>query len=251
MTPQEFASKYLMPVNITAKFDKSKMKKWQAPKNHKVAGSIDWSSTACTPVKDQGQCGSCWAFSATQTIESANIIAGKASPSGPILAPEQIVDCDTNDGGCGGGDPRSGMTYIQSANGQEFEYDYPYTAGQSGNAGSCNFNAQDIAEDDAGGPVDVSDGGEPALQSFLSSTGPPSVCVDASSWQSYSGGVLSSCGCNIDHAVQAVGINADGQANSYKIRNSWNTDWGVNGFIYLEMGQNTCCVANEVSWAQV
>jgi len=251
MSPTEFSSKYLMPVNITEKYKPKNVPKWKFPDTKVPLGSVDWSNTACTPVKDQGQCGSCWAFSATETIESANIIAGKASPSGPILGPEQIVDCDTNDGGCNGGDPRSGMTYVQSAGGQETEDNYPYTAGQSGSGGQCAFNSGEIAEDDAGGPVDVSDGDENALQQFLMQTGPPSVCVDASSWQSYTGGVLSSCGCNIDHAVQAVGVNADGQANSYKVRNSWNTDWGVNGFIYLEIGSNTCCVANEVSWAQV
>jgi len=248
----EFASTHLMPVNITQKLKPKNMKKHVPTGIKTIPDNGDWTGVLTTPVKDQGACGSCWAFSATQTIESANIAAGKGTPDGPFLGPEQIVDCDSADGGCGGGDPRSGMTYVQGAGGQETESNYPYVAGTNGgNAGQCSFNSGEIAEDAAGGPVDVSDGTESALLEFLQQTGPPSVAVDASSWQSYTGGVLTTCGCNIDHAVQAVGVNADGMANSFKIRNSWNTDWGVNGFIYLQQGSNMCCVANEVSWATV
>jgi C1A family cysteine protease len=254
MSEAEFRSTHLMPVNITSTYRQKhkNMKKWVAPKHPSAMatkarqpdGAVDWCAAgACTPVKDQQQCGSCWAFSATEVLESFSFISGKGLPT---LAPEQIVDCDTSDSGCNGGDPRSALTYVQGAGGQDTETSYPYTAG-GGQAGSCAFIQADIAADDANGPVDVTDGTESGLQSFLQSTGPPSVCVDASSWSSYTGGVLSSCGCNIDHAVQATGISADG--SYYIVRNSWNTNWGENGFIYLQTGANTCCVANEVSWA--
>jgi C1A family cysteine protease len=246
---------YLMPVNITQKLKPKNMKKWTPTTNVKravgAAADIDWCDSThnlCTPVKDQGQCGSCWAFSATQTIESANAAAGNGLNT---LAPQQIVDCDSADAGCGGGDPRSGMSYIQGAPSQEGESSYPYTSGQSGQAGQCAFDSSETVEDDQNGPVDVSDGDESKLISFLESTGPPSVCVDASSWQTYQSGVMSKCGCNIDHAVQAVGIQTVNGVSAYKVRNSWNTDWGVDGFIFLKVGGNTCCVANEVSWASV
>jgi len=253
MSPEEFRSKYLMPVNITEKLRPKNLPVWTPTSNVKMtaASNIDWCDSThnlCTPVKDQGQCGSCWAFSATETIESANAKAGKGLNT---LAPEQIVDCDTNDGGCGGGDPRSGMSYVQSVGGQEGESNYPYTAGQNGQAGSCQANAQKFIESDKGGPMVVSNGVESKLQSFLLSTGPPSVCVDASSWQTYQGGVMTKCGCNIDHAVQATGIATISGKQAYIVRNSWAADWGVNGFIYLATGSNTCCVANEVSWANV
>jgi len=143
------------------------------------------------------------------------------------------------------------MTYIQNAGGQESESSYPYTAGQDGQAGNCEANSNLFVESDANGPIDVSDGSEAKLQSFLLSTGPPSVCVDASSWQDYQGGVMTSCGCNIDHAVQATGLTTISGTQAYIVRNSWAADWGVNGFIYLATGHNTCCVANEVSWASV
>jgi len=115
--------------------------------------------------------------------------------------------------------------------------------------GTCNFQSPGTGM--TAGAVDVGDGDENALQSFLQNSGPPSVCVDASSWSSYTGGVLTSCGCNVDHAVQATGISSQYGTPAYVIRNSWNTDWGVNGFIYLAIGSNTCCVANEVTWTTV
>jgi C1A family cysteine protease len=254
LSEEEFRGKYLLPVNSTSTYRSThKLPKWnhnQKPnplaKKAKVgANGVDWfAAGACTPVKDQQQCGSCWAFSATEAIESWAFTSGKGLPQ--PLAPEQIVDCDTNDSGCNGGDPRSAISYVASAPGLDFESAYPYTAG-GGNAGSCQFPQGSVGVTPTG-PVDVADGQENQLQSFLQNSGPPSVCVDASSWSSYTGGVLSSCGCNIDHAVQATGISADG--SYYIVRNSWNTDWGINGLIWLATGANTCCVANEVSYVQ-
>jgi len=251
LSADEFHAKYLMPLNSTGrvhdlpKFYKSKHS--IPPVKRDQLGrpmDVDWcGSGACTAVKDQGQCGSCWAFSATQVLESATFIAGQGLPT---LAPEQIVDCDTSDGGCNGGDPRSALNYVVSAGGQDTESSYPYTAG-GGQSGTCNFQSGSVAATESG-PQDVSDGDESALQSFLQSSGPPSVCVDASEWASYTGGVMTSCGCSIDHAVQATGITSQFGTPAYIVRNSWNTDWGVNGFIYLATGANTCCVANEVSW---
>jgi len=251
LSVDEFRAKYLMPANSTGRVrDLPKFFPHKhlipAVKRDKNGAPMDndWCAQGyCTAVKDQGQCGSCWAFSATEALESAIALAGQAIPT---LAPEQIVDCDSTDGGCNGGDPRSAMNYLVIAGGQDTESSYPYTAG-GGQSGTCNF-AQSSVAGMLSGPQDVGDGDESALQSFLQNNGPPSVCVDASSWSSYTGGVMTSCGCNIDHAVQATGISSQFGTPAYIVRNSWNTDWGVNGFIYLATGQNTCCVANEVSW---
>jgi len=213
---------------------------------HGVPNDIDWCADkgACTAIKNQGSCGSCWAFSATETLESAMAIAGAGLPT---LSPEDIVDCDSNDGGCGGGDPRSALNFVASSGGLDTEASYPYSAG-GGQAGQC-ASSQGTVGGICSGPTDVTDGDVNILQSFLQSTGPPSVCVDASSWSSYGGGVMTSCGCSIDHAVQATGLTSQFGTPAYIVRNSWGTDWGVGGFIYLAAGdQNTCCVANEVSW---
>jgi len=252
--PDEFRRTHLMPTNwsTTLKTDKHYPKFFKTHKMHPVKrnaqgvpNAINWCTdkNACTPVKDQGQCGSCWAFSATETIESAMMIAGQAPPP---LGPEQIVDCDTSMQGCGGGDPRQAIDYVQGAGGQDSEETYPYTAGQSGQAGTCAASGSGPGK--TSGSQDVADGDENALQSFLQNNGPPSVCVDASSWQSYSGGVLTDCGQQIDHAVQAVGL--DDTANAYIVRNSWGEGWGESGYIRIQTGQNLCAIANEVSWSR-
>ena len=87
------------------------------------------------------------------------------------------------------------------------------------------------------------------MAKYVGETGPLSICVDASSWQTYKGGVLKHCGDRIDHCVQAVGYD---QTNGYWIvRNSWNTDWGQKGFIYVGMGTNACGIANEATFVTI
>jgi len=254
LSKEEFAAKYLMPPGSVGRSNRAYPKfykdgKFPAVKKdvHSVPNDVDWfAAGACTAVKNQGQCGSCWAFSATEAIESATYLAGQGLPT---LSPEQIVDCDTSDGGCNGGDPRSAMNYVVSAGGLDTEASYPYTAGGGQPQEGCSTSTGTVGAT-ISGPQDVSDGNEQALQSFLQNSGPPSVCVDASSWSSYTGGVMTSCGCQLDHCVQATGITSQFGTPAYAVRNSWATDWGVNGFIYLAIGDNTCCVANEVTWVQ-
>merc|ERR1711865_740583 len=167
-----------------------------------IASSVDWSTdkAVVNPVKDQGQCGSCWAFSAVGTVESAYAqAAGKLGS----YAEQQLVDCDTTGGsqGCNGGFNQYGIQYIGST-GIAAESAYPYTATD----GSCK--ASSVSKTNA------------ALQSAITS-GPVSITVDAdNSWQSYRSGVLSkSCGLfgQIAHAVIAVGY--DTSASTFKIRN--------------------------------
>jgi len=170
-------------------------------------GSFDWRAKGgITAVKDQGQCGSCWAFSCTESIESAYIIKGGKTGQAP-LAPQQIVDCDTVDQGCNGGDLPTCYQYVQSASGLETNADYPYNAQD----GTCNAQAN-LEQDPINGFTYVIPQGstdEVAMASFLAANQPMSIIVDASSWSSYSGGVLTAdaCGQDLDHAVQAVGYN--------------------------------------------
>ena len=105
---------------------------WRHPDNGRPVG--------VTPVKDQGQCGSCWAFSATEAVESAWILSGKPAA---VLAPEQTVDCDTTDGGCNGGDTVTAFAYMKTV-GVMSEASYPYTAGDSGSAGTCQYSASKV-----------------------------------------------------------------------------------------------------------
>jgi len=203
--------------------------------------AIDWVAAGkTTPIKNQQQCGSCWAFSATETIESAILIASGSVVQG---APQEIVDCDTNDQGCNGGDPAEAMQWIISQGGQDTESCYPYT----GQDGTCNSaNCQPTNKISSTGSVSQS---ESAVYTALQSM-PPSICCDASAWQNYNGGVLdgSQCGDSVDHAIQLTGFSPS-NGGYWVVRNSWGADWGEQGFIWLQYGQNTCDITSEVTTA--
>jgi cathepsin F len=231
------------------------------PHTHKKApASFDWrthSPKVVTDVKDQGQCGSCWAFSATENIESMWALKGHDLVE---LAPEQIVDCDTVDGGCNGGDTPTAFQYVMSAGGLERETTYPYTAGQSGTSGTCNFDKSSVVASIGNFSwvipecMDSCDNQQMApVKTYLSTVGPFAICVFAEPWQDYSGGIFNDQGCShdapsLDHCVQLVGY-----TDSYWIvRNSWNSDWGEAGYIYVstkEVKGNLCGVLDEVNFA--
>jgi C1A family cysteine protease len=209
--------------------------------------SFDWrTENKITPVKDQAQCGSCWAFSCTESIESVYMIAkGVNGAQMPPLAPQQIVDCDTGDGGCSGGDLPSCYKYVISAGGLEKESDYPYHAKDE----ACkNVRTKDYVKiSNFKYVIPSGSSNENTMATFLAASSPISIIVDASSWSSYRSGVLqaSQCGHNLDHAVQAVGY--DTGKGYWIVRNSWGADWGENGFIRLQFGKNTCGMTSEVT----
>jgi len=241
LTSAEFKALYLMNVTNTNIAAPSKT---FTPTKIGLPSSFDWSSKgAVTPVKDQGQCGSCWDFSATETIESVCFLAGKGLQT---LSEQQILDCDTTDGGCNGGWPYDAYAYVISAGGLETESDYPYTA-QDGN---CNFNSGDISCTINSWKYVTQSKDENAMQNFLYSNSPMSVCVDAEIWQTYTSGVIteaSGCGNSIDHCVQITGWQVMDGYNVWNVRNSWNTDWGMSGFIYVQIGQDLCSIAEVVT----
>jgi hypothetical protein len=211
------------------------------PSTPEPSGAIDWVAAGkTTAVKDQGQCGSCWAFSATETVESANLMA---TGNTAILGPQEIVDCDSNDAGCNGGDPREALSWIQSQGGQDTEQCYPYTAED----GTCaSSNCQPANNINSVNPVA---GDEGSIYTALQSA-PLSICCDAEPWQNYQGGILTAneCGDSIDHAIQLTGYSPQ-QGGYWIVRNSWGADWGENGFIWLQWGQNTCGITSEVTGA--
>jgi len=245
LTPEEFTAMYKMG-NITTKmpYRPTGPVKTEFPMTAPSAPNpttFDWfTQGVCTPVYNQGQCGSCWAFSATETIESYNVISAQAALIG--LSMEQIVDCDTTCYGCGGGWPYLAYEYVTSAGGIDSYSSYPYTAGE-GQSGQCNFNQANVAAK-VSSYTSLSEG-ENYLYQQASTAGPVSVCVDASTWQYYSGGVLTTCSNSVDHCVQLTGYVNYGQSGAYWIvRNSWATSWGENGFIWIEIGQNLCLIGN-------
>jgi len=186
MSVEEFQSTMLMSKPIIP--DTTTPRQVAKPTQTNIPAEFDWRPRgAVTPVKNQEQCGSCWAFSTTETIESMWILAGKGTNETVDLAPQQIVDCDTSDYGCEGGEPTTAYEYVISAGGMEPEKKYPYT----GEQGTCKFVANDTVAHISNWQYACSWTEESTLQSNLVSWGPISICVDATFWHDYTGGVMS------------------------------------------------------------
>jgi C1A family cysteine protease len=198
----------------------------------------NWVGIYTTPVKNQGYCGSCWAFSATEQIESDSIIAGLTTKY-DYFSEQQIVDCDNGDFGCGGGDTETAYIYVKNTGGIEKAEVYPYVS-KDGISTNCTSDSSEyVVTVDHYSHVF----GEDFMVEYVLETGPLSVCLDASNWASYENGILHNCGQDVDHCVQVVGVDTD--QNYWIVRNSWGTDWGVDGYIFLNLYNNTCDITND------
>jgi cysteine peptidase B len=249
MTPDEFKESFLgfqltaaRKAAIKSQASSSSTTTARASSNLNAAtegGVVNWYKVTTTEVKNQGYCGSCWAFSATAQVESDSILAGILTTSDD-LAVQQVVSCaSTSDGcyGCGGGDPTGAYDYITSVGGLESDDEYPYES-YYGDTETCDADSSDAKVTVTGYTLVDS---ENEMIDYVTTTGPLSACVDASDWASYHKGVVSVCGVDIDHCIQITGINTDG--GYWIVRNSWGTDWGDNGFIYLKSGSDTCGIS--------
>lgn len=209
-----------------------------------TSGSVDWTTSSCvSPIQNQGQCGSCWAFATVAAIESAQCITG-GQKSLNKYSEQQLVGCDSQNWGCNGGAPEYAFEYVQS-NGLCLEEDYPYTA-SSGYANGCSSSSCQSSDTGLSGYTYLRD--EDELLSALNDR--PVVVAVASGnsvWKQYTGGVVSSCDSwQLDHAVVAVGYDS----TSIKIRNSWGSDWGEQGYIRLSRsssGSGTCGVLSDMT----
>jgi C1A family cysteine protease len=235
----EFAAQYLT-LNSTSVISEDDAHLGELEVQSEIANDVDWSTdkSVVNPVKDQGQCGSCWAFSAVGTVESAYAVAAGKLGS---YAEQQLVDCDTRSDGCSGGYNQYGISYIGNT-GIASESGYPYTATD----GSCRSSVSKALAKGAIAGYNSVGKNNAALQSAINSV-PVSVTVDAdNSWQLYRSGVLSqACGLfgQIDHAVIAVGY--DTSASTFKIRNSWGASWGEGGYVRIANDvSNPYCLYN-------
>jgi len=194
--------------------------------------SVDWNAAgAVTPVKNQQQCGSCWAFSTTGSTEGAVFIAKKTLLS---FSEQQLVDCSGAEGnqGCNGGLMDDAFQYIIDNKGICSEASYPYTAQD----GTCKKTCTKIAT--ISKFTDVPQNSETALLTAIVQQ-PISVAVEAdqNSFQQYSTGVMTAaCGTQLDHGVLAVGYGTQGTQDFYQVKNSWGADWGMKGYILLGRG---------------
>jgi len=251
LTPQEFKAKYTGLIPYKNKTQAAMKIHSDAEKIAAKANSIDWNAKGVlTPIKNQGSCGSCWAFSATEQLESQYY---QKYGSLKELSPQQITSCDTTSNGCGGGNPILAWGYVYSFGGQEPNTAYPYTSGISGQTGTCTANKADVIEDVGESySLIASTPSEESNMLAQIQESPMSVCVDAELWQTYQGGVItasSGCGTSIDHAVQATGYNSEG--NYWIVRNSWGESWGENGFVWVEYGSNVCGITDQATVVSV
>jgi len=195
-------------------------------------GDVDWvGAGAVTSVKNQGQCGSCWAFSTTGGLEGLSKLAYGTLQS---FSEQQLVDCSGSYGNqaCNGGLMDSAFKYVRD-HGVTTESAYPYKAVK----GTCTTNTGAFK---ISGFTDAT--GCTALANAVT-TRPVSVAVDANNWSPYRSGVFNNCGTSLDHGVLLVGVTDQ----YWKVKNSWGTTWGESGFIRLARG-NTCGICNQPSY---
>tara|TARA_B100000902_G_scaffold70965_2_gene76537 strand:+ start:2083 stop:3132 length:1050 start_codon:yes stop_codon:yes gene_type:complete len=215
-----------------------------------IPDNLDWRSEGLvTNIKDQGQCGSCWAFSAVGTMEGAH---AKADGNLVSLSEQNLVDCVTDDYGCGGGWPSDAIQYVIRNHGIDKESSYPYTAMDGG---GCNFTVDGLGAK-MSGLINVAPNDTQLLHA-VAEIGPISVAIAAEDdFQFYSSGIFTSTDCegaDLDHAVLVVGYGISEKGHKYYIvKNSWGTSWGMDGYIYYSRDiPDMCGIASHTCYAEV
>ncbi|KAI3440006.1 uncharacterized protein J3R85_004157, partial [Psidium guajava] len=216
-----------------------------------IPAALDWrTEKAVTSVKDQGHCGSCWAFSAVAAMEGIIMLKKGTLVS---LSVQELVDCDVDgiDKGCKGGLMDGAFQFIVSKGGLTTEANYPYR----GNDGTCNLAKTADHSASITGYQDVPVNNEKALLQAVANQ-PVSVAIEGGGFQFqfYSSGVFTgSCGTNINHAVTAVGYgDTSGGTKYWLLKNSWGTRWGESGYMRIQRDVSSkaglCGLARKASY---
>jgi cathepsin H len=246
-TDEEFMAKRVSePQNCSATVGN-----YNPVRNVELPTSVDWRIYGVvSPVKNQGQCGSCWSFSTTGALESHWALQTGTRPP-PDLSEQQLVDCAGafNNFGCNGGLPSQAFEYIKYAGGLTSEAQYPYTAKD----GKCRSDYSVVAYA-KGGSYNISLYDENALVQAIAENGPVSIAFEViSGFKDYKSGIYSSPACStlpdhVNHAVLAVGYGVSGNQLYYIVKNSWGDTWGDKGYFLIQRGVNMCGVADCASF---
>ncbi|KAL1190464.1 Germination-specific cysteine protease 1 [Cardamine amara subsp. amara] len=254
LTNDEYRSLYLgartEPVRRIAKANNVNKKYTAAVNVGELPATVDWRQKgAVNPIKDQGSCGSCWAFSTAASVEGINkIVTGELIS----LSEQELVDCDTSyNQGCNGGLMDYAFQFIIKNGGLNTEQDYPYR-GSDGKCNSIQKNSKVVSID---GYADVPTNDETALKKAISYQ-PVSVAIEAGGrvFQHYQSGIFTGkCGTDLDHAVVAVGYGSENGVDYWIVRNSWGPRWGEEGYIRMERNlaaskSGKCGIAVEASY---
>jgi len=223
--------------------------------------SMNWAGLLTTPIKDQGDCGGCWAFCVVEQMESdaLRLKVPGVTPS-TRLSPQQLLSCCNaargwvNETGCDGGWFDSAYSYVVKVGGLVREVQYPYHSYEGGDVGECRMTRAlasseavlTLTKSPVTGFYETGFETEDDMARFVLESGPVYAALDATSFLSYESGVVSSCGDDYDtnHAVQVVGVNVP--EKYWIVRNSWGVDWGLGGYAHVRFGSNMCGIAD---WA--
>ncbi|KAK9713562.1 hypothetical protein RND81_06G035400 [Saponaria officinalis] len=252
LSNEEYRSMFLgtrvNPNKIVNGGRKASLRYWPVP-GDRLPKAVDWRKTgAVNHVKDQGQCGSCWAFSTVATVEAINqIVTGNMTS----LSEQELVDCDrAADQGCNGGLMDDAFKFIIQNGGLDTEADYPY----KGVDGQCDLSRKNNKVVTIDGYEDVIPYSERALKKAVAHQ-PVSVAIEAGgrALQLYQSGVFTGqCGTNLDHAVVAVGYGTENGVDYWIVRNSWGKTWGEDGYIRIKRNSHNftgkCGIAMQPSY---
>jgi cathepsin L len=220
--------------------------------NIEAEATVDWREKgAVTGVKNQGQCGSCWSFSATGSLEGQHFLKTGTLVS---LSEQNLIDCSTRYGnhGCKGGLMDNAFRYIEANHGIDTERSYPYQAHDE----LCRFREANVGAT-LNGYVDIPRRDEKALTQAIQAIGPISVAIDASkkTFHYYKSGVYYDFLCSstkLDHGVLAVGYGTMDGKDYYIVKNSWGPQWGMEGYVMMSRNrENNCGIATQASYPKV